>query len=76
MSVVTDNIMLRESMDAFHFEVAKRLRRAMTSLGGLQKQDGLYAWEHRRLIGMYREVLSVVEAHQERADEEKKLPQT
>lgn len=72
--VVKDNIMLRQSMDGFHAEVSGRFRRALKSLEALQKKDGLYAWEHRRLVSMYREVIGVIEAHQERAEEDKKKP--
>lgn len=68
----TDNIMLRESLDAFHGEVATRFRRVLKGLDSLKKKDGLYAWEHRRLIGMYRDVLSVIEAHQDQTEEDKK----
>ena len=72
--IVKDNIMLRQSMDGFHAEVAGRFRRALKSLDAVQKKDGLYAWEHRRLISMYREVLGVIEEHQQRAEEDKKQP--
>lgn len=74
MSVATDNIILKQSMDAFHHSVAVRFRKVLKGLESLQKKDGLYAWEHRRLISMYREVLGVIEAHQERAEEAKLEP--
>lgn len=74
MTVITDNIMLAETMEAYRASVAAKLRNAQKSLELLSKKDGLYAWEHRRLISMYREIVNLVEAHQELVAEAKTVP--
>ena len=74
MSEDLNNICLKQSMNSFHAEVAGRFRRVLKSLDAIQKKDSLFAWEHRRMVAMYREVLGVIEAHQERAEEAKHEP--
>ena len=48
-----NNICLDASVGSFRDEVDGRLKRVVKSLHALSNKDGLYAWEHRQMIGMY-----------------------
>ena len=56
-----NNICLDASVGSFRDEVDGRLKRVVKSLHALSNKDGLYAWEHGQMIGMYQEVLDVIE---------------
>lgn len=76
MSETRNDITLDASMTAFRREVQGRLNRLEASHRALQNKGGLYAWEHRRMIDLYRDVLSTIDARWERAkaDRESSLP--
>lgn len=62
-----NNITLDASVGSFRFEVNSRMERIAMSLNAIQNKEGLYAWEHRRMLGLYREVLDVIDRRYEAA---------